>query len=117
MALNTELQELVDNDKIGFADVFELYAVMCVNHTRDMMNTVIDDEGIDATMANIGSLSVSNLTSEAVNTGRSMVPEMLGDDIPLGYEKGVTESWINFVIRCTIEMHVSESNSFQVKVV
>lgn len=115
MALNPHLKELVDNGEIGFEDVFELYAVLCVYHVTDIVNDMIADEGITELIQNGMSLTVEDLTEQAVDWGHVMVPEMLAD-VTEGPNKPA-ESWLQYTIRRKIEQHVEEVKSFQIKVV
>lgn len=119
MALNHALQELVDNQKVGFEDVFELYAALCVDHVRAMTNELIADEGIERVLSNLSgasrvyALTVAGLTAEAVNWAQDTIPEMIGDSDT--YMKMETESFLEYTIRRKIEMRVEETNAFQIK--
>lgn len=115
MALNPHLKELVDNGEIGFEDVFELYAVLCVNHVTDTVNDMIADEGIDELVKGGMSFTAEAMTGDAIDWGHYVVPQMLADmtEDP----KKPTESLLQYTIRRKIEQHVEEVKSFQIKVV
>lgn len=118
MALKPHLKELVDNEKhgkLGFEDVFELYAVLCVNQITGMVNDMIADEGIKELILNGMSFTVEGLTEQAVDWGHVVIPEMLSDVIE--GPKKANESWLEYIIRRKIEEHVKETNSFQIKMV
>lgn len=115
MSLNPHLQELVDNDKLGFEDVFELYAVLAVNHIRDVTNDLIEDLGIQAYLKTDSAITPDELTTKVVDWCHNTIPEMTGDG--LTGDKDPDESWLQFVIRRKVELHVQESESFQIKVV
>lgn len=115
MALNPHLKELIDNQKLGFEDVFELYAALCVDHIRDVTNDIIADEGIEEYVKHRGAVTVDSLTEETVDWAHVVVPEMLAD-IMEGPKKD-NETWLEYVIRRKIEQHVFEAKSFQIKVV
>lgn len=115
MALNPHLKELVDNGEIGFEDVFELYAVLCVNQVTDTVNDMIADEGIDELVKSGMSFTAEGMTDQAIDWGHDVVPEMLAD-VTEGPKKPA-ESWLQYMIRRKIEEHVEEVKSFQIKVV
>lgn len=115
MALNHHLQELVDNEKIGFEDVFELYATLCIEHVREMTNDIIDDEGIEELTKSGMSLTTESLTEQAVEWAHDVVPEMLADIVEGPRKSG--ESWLQYIIRRKIEQRVEEVKAFKIKIV
>lgn len=115
MALNPLLQELVDNEKLGFEDVFELYAVLATGHIRDITNDIIDDVGIQEYIKNEGAISTEGLTAMVVDWCLNTIPEMVGDVVTK--DKSPDESWLQYVIRRKVEIYVEESKALQIKVV
>lgn len=115
MALNPLLQELVDNEKLGFEDVFELYAVLAVNHIQGITNDIIEDVGIREYIEQGGAITSKELTAMVVDWCHNTIPEMVGDNMPLN--KTPDTSWLQYVIRRKVELYVEESKALQIKVV
>ena len=114
MSLNPYMKELVENAKLSFEDVFELYAALCVEHVREMTNDIIADDGIDEYVKH-SSLSAEALTKQAVDWAVEIIPDMVADDLEGTIRP--EESLLAYIIRRKVEMHVAETKAFRVKVV
>jgi hypothetical protein len=113
--MNHQLQNLIDNNVIGFSDVFEAYAQLCINTVRDITQDMILDEGAPVLIQHGTDISPSGLTGQAVDWALVVVPEMMHDDVDSSYEKKETESYLEFVIRVAVESRVKETKAFQIK--
>lgn len=112
--MNQVLKQLVKDNEVGFADIFEAYAALCVDNIRDITEDMIRDEGVAVIDAAEG-LSTEALTAHAVDWGQSVVWEMMSDELPVCYGMKENETFMDFVIRAYIEKHVKDTKSFQIK--
>ena len=112
--MNQALKQLVKDNEVGFADIFEAYAALCVDNIRDIAEDMIRDEGVAVIDATVG-LSTEALTAQAVEWGQVVVGEMMSDDLPACYTMKENETFMDFVIRAHIEKYVKDTKSFQLK--
>ncbi len=116
MALNPHLQELVDNQKLSFEDVFELYAALVVEHFKEVTNDIIADVGVAEYVRTAGDITVDRMASDCRDWANNIIPEMVGDNLPGNTQKGPGQSWLWFCIQEKINAYIDETKSFQVKV-
>lgn len=112
--MNGSLKNLIVNGEIGYEDLFEALADMVIQETRSVVTDIIADVGIVEYTKRSGDLSVKDLTEQAVDWALVFVPEMLFD--VMEGEKNPTESYLEFVIRATIEKRVKRLGAFKIKV-
>lgn len=114
--MSPALLDLYKRNEIGFEDVFELYAQMCIDHTREMTQDNIDDEGLEDYIKQVGAPTVSRLTAEAVDWADEGATSMLGDILQTAEcKKKEDESWLQFCIRASIEKRVQATDAFKLK--
>lgn len=111
--MNRTLQTMIDEGSIGFEDIFEAYAQLCINNVRDINQDMIHDEGV-AVLVNQGmDLSVEGLTTQAIDWALVCTPEMIGDIVE--GEPKLNESWLQFVLRAYVEKRVKDTKAFNIK--
>ena len=113
--MDAGLKHKIDNGEIGFEDIFEAYAQLCINSVRDITQDMILDEGVAKLLENDIDLTTTGLTQQAVDWARYIAPEMLGDVIPDDLVKLGTESWFEYVARAFVVKRVKETKAFQIK--
>jgi hypothetical protein len=112
--MNRDLKDLIDTGAVGFEDIFEAYAQICINHVRTITEDMILDEGITV-VSEATDLTTEGLTAQAVDWATIVVPEMVGDDVDPTVVKKEDESWLEFVLRTAVEKRVKKTKAFQVK--
>lgn len=113
--MNANLKILIANNDIGFTDVLEAYAQLCIDNIRDITQDMILDEGA-AGLINQGiDLSVEGLTGQAIDWALVCAPEMVGDNMDDTVAKKEDVSWLEYVIRASVIKRVKETGAFQVK--
>lgn len=113
--MNANLKILINQNEIGFEDIFEAYAQLCIDSVRDITQDMILDEGIAGLINQGTDLSVEGLTGQAVDWALVCAPERLGDDTDDSIVKKDNESWLEYVIRAAIIKRVVDTKAFQIK--
>lgn len=113
--MSPALLNMYEHNEISFEDVFELYAHMCIDHTREMTQTILEEEGLDQYIKHVGTPTVESLTDAAVDWANNGAPDMVGDMLMSYYTKTADESWLQFCIRASITRRVKEAGAFKLK--
>src|SRR5512139_3932782 len=113
--MNQNLKEMVKRGEVGFDDVFEAYAMLCISQVRDITEDMILDEGVNSLVSQGTDLSTQGLIDHATDWALVHVPEMTGDCIDTEYVKQDDESWLQFVIRVAVLKVAKDNKSFQIK--
>lgn len=111
--MNSTLSDMINRGAVGFEDIFEAYAELCIRTVRDVTEDMILDEGVAELVKHGGDLSVEGLTAQAVDWALVVTPEMVGD-VVVGVKKD-NESWLEFVLRSAVEKRVKDTKAFQIK--
>ena len=113
--MNANLKILIANNDIGFTDVLEAYAQLCIDNIRDITQDMILDEGVACLIDQGMDLSVEGLTGQATDWALVCAPEMVGDNMDDTVAKKEDVSWLEYVIRASVIKRVKETGAFQVK--
>lgn len=113
--MSPALLDLYQRNQISWDDVFELYAQMCIDQTRDMTQNILEDAGLDSYIKQVGEPTVVSLTAAAVDWANNGAPDMVGDMMMSYNTKTSDETWLQFCIRASIEKRVKETGAFKLK--
>ena len=113
--MNANLKILIANNDIGFTDVLEAYAQLCIDNVRDITQDMILDEGVACLIDQGMDLSVEGLTGQATDWALVCAPEMVGDNMDDTVEKKDSESWLEYIVRAAVIERVRETTAFQIK--
>lgn len=113
--MNSDLKRLIDRNEVGFEDVLEAYAELCITNVRDITQDMIHDEGVADLIKHGADLSVDGMTTQSVEWALVNAPEMIGDNIDPAIVKLDTESWLQYVIRAKVLERVRETKAFEIK--
>lgn len=111
--MNSTLNDMISRGDVGFDDILEAYAELCIRTVRDVTEDMILDEGVAELVEHGADFSVEGLTAQAVDWALVVTPEMLADvtdDV-----KKENESYLEFILRVAVEKRVAATKSFQIK--
>lgn len=104
--MNTVLATLIQQRKVDFDDIFEAYAELCIQQTRDITEDMILD-------AEALVLTTEALTARAVDWALTHIPEMIAD--VTDKVKKDDETFLEFIVRAAVIKRVDDTNAFRVK--
>lgn len=113
--MNPTLKDMIDRGAVGFDDVFEAYAMLCIQQVRDITEDMILDEGVNDLVNQGTDLTTKGLVEHAVDWALVTVPEMTGDNVDPAYVKKDSETWLQFVIRAAVLDYAKKNKSLQFK--
>jgi hypothetical protein len=113
--MNADLQLMIKRNEIGFEDVLEAYAQLCIDNIRDINEDIIHEEGVAELVTQGIDLSVDGLTAQAVEWAHVSAPEMLSDIIDPAIVKLTTETPLEYVIRAMVQERVRTTKAFEIK--
>ena len=111
--MDSALQGMISRGDIGFDDILEAYAELCIRTVRDTTEDMILDEGVAGLVKHGTDLSVEGLTAQAVDWALVVTPEMLAD--VTDEVKKDNESFLEFIVRTAVEKRVADTKAFQIK--
>lgn len=111
--MNSTLSDMVNRGVVGFDDILEAYAEMCIRTVRDVTEDMILDEGVTELVKHGADFSVEGLTAQAVDWALVVTPEMLAD--VTDEVKKDNESYLEFIVRVAVEKRAKDTKAFQVK--
>ena len=111
--MNSTLSDMVNRGDVGFDDILEAYAELCIRQVRDITEDMILDEGVMELAKHGTDLSVEGLTAQAVDWALVVTPEMLAD--VTDEVKKENESYLEFILRVAVETRVKKTNALHIK--
>jgi hypothetical protein len=115
--MHIHLQQLIDTNVLSFADIIDAYAQMCIKHTRENTEDMIEDEGVSEMIKNGVDITPEGLTNQAIEWALVSVPEIMVDDPEYARERenGLKISALEFIIREAVKDQVKATNAFKIK--
>lgn len=106
--MHVSLAQLIKQNEIGFDDIFEAYAELCIQQVRDVTEDMILDEGTKEL-----DLTIEGLTAHAVDWALVIVPERLGD--VTDEVKKEDETWLEYIVRVAVEQRIAKTKALRMK--
>jgi hypothetical protein len=115
--MHIHLQQLIDTNVLSFADIIDAYAQMCIKHTRDNTEELIEEESVSDLIKYGIDITPEGLTNQAIEWALVSVPELMADDSDYVQERenGSNISALEFIIREAVKDRVKATNAFKIK--